>query len=111
MMNSAWSSLCVGTPIGIARDVSATLDMTQDGFAREWQCSEIDRQGIGLFDSFLHFDQESDRFFSINGAMIVAEGEIHHRANNDRSIDRDRSLHDFVHAQYSALRRIQNWSA
>src|SRR5438067_583437 len=43
--------------------------------------------------------------------MVVAKGEVHHRTHHDRAVYGDRALHDFVHAQNSALRRIQNWCA
>src|SRR5438132_3908982 len=104
---------------GIIRDVSVraglaySLDMTKSpaNGPQRYRKSEIDRQSVRLFNPFLHFDQESNRFFAVNRAVIVAEREIHHRANNHGAIDRDGPLHDFVHSQNSALRRIQNRGA
>src|SRR5256885_14346435 len=59
-----------------------------------------------IFDAVLHFDEKSDGFFSVDCAVIVTEGEIHHRANFHFSVHRDWPRHDFVHAQDTALWRI-----
>src|SRR5207302_7801710 len=81
------------------------------GFARDDGILEIDRQGFRVFNSFLHFDEECDRLFPIDDAVVVAECQVHHRTDYDRAIYGNRALHDFVHAQNAALRRIQNWGA
>src|SRR4029077_11189798 len=75
------------------------------------QCSaafilKIQRQFFRIFDAVLHFDQKSDGFFSIDRAVIVAEGKIHHRANCHFSIYSNWSRRDLVHAQDAALWRI-----
>src|SRR5439155_1719489 len=58
-----------------------------------------------------HLNEKCDGFLAIDDAMVVAKGEVHHRTDHDRAVYGDGALHDFVHAQNSALRRIQNWCA
>jgi hypothetical protein len=41
-------------------------------------------------------------------AVIVAEGEIHHRADDDLAVDGDGALGDGVQAEDGALRRIDD---
>ncbi|MNQ57715.1 hypothetical protein D3C85_718820 [compost metagenome] len=40
--------------------------------------------------------------------MVVAEGQVHHRADLDLAVDGHRALHDVVHAQDARLRRVQD---
>ena len=40
--------------------------------------------------------------------MVVAEREIHHRADDDLAVHGDRALLDGVHAEDAALRRIED---
>jgi hypothetical protein len=40
--------------------------------------------------------------------VIVAESEIHHRADDDLTIDGDRALLDGVHAEDGTLRRVDD---
>ncbi len=70
--------------------------------------SKIQRQFFRVFDAFLHFDEESDCFFPIDGAMIVAERQIHHRADFYFPVHGNGPRYDFVHAENPALRRIQD---
>src|SRR5437660_10186092 len=63
-----------------------------------------------IFDAVLHFDEKSDGFFSVDCAVIVTEGEIHHRANFHFPVHGNGSRHDFAHSEDSALWRIQNRS-
>src|SRR5215475_10330686 len=59
-----------------------------------------------ILDAILHFNQKSDGFFPIDRAVIVTEGQVHHRANFNFSVCGDWSWHDLVHAEDAALRRI-----
>src|SRR5439155_16743216 len=62
-----------------------------------------------ILDALLHFDEESNGFFAVDGAVIVAEREIHHRTNFNFRLYRHWARHDFVHPENAALRWIQNW--
>ena len=73
--------------------------------------SKIQRQLFRIFDALLHFYQKRNCFFAIDGAVIVAEREIHHRADFHFPVHRHGARHDFVHAEDAALRRIQNGRA
>src|SRR4029077_11798805 len=68
----------------------------------ETRSLKIQRQLSRIFDAFLYFDHERDGFFAIDGAVIVAECEVHHRAQLHFAIHCHGSLHDFVHAKNSA---------
>src|SRR5882757_7693455 len=59
-----------------------------------------------IFDAVLHFDEKSDGFLSVDRAVIITEGEIHHRADFHFSIHGNWPRHDFLHAQDAALWRI-----
>ena len=52
--------------------------------------------------------RNADRLFSVDNPVIVAQGEIHHRANDDLIVDGDGAFHDIVHPQDAALRRIED---
>src|SRR5213595_3514743 len=70
--------------------------------------SKIQRQFFRVFDAVLHFDQKGDGFFPVDCAVIVTERQIHHGANFYFPVHGNWSRHDFVHAEDSALWRIQN---
>src|SRR5262249_27094075 len=71
---------------------------------------KIQREFFRILDALLHFYQEGNRFFAVDGAVIVAQPEIHLRAHLHAAVPRHWAGHDFVHAQNAALRRIQNRS-
>src|SRR2546423_12703508 len=77
----------------------------------EFGALEIDWQLLRVLDALFHGDEERHRFLPIHCPVIVAEGEIHHRANYDLVLDRHRALLDRVHPENPALRRIQDRSA
>src|SRR4029077_16901962 len=70
--------------------------------------AEIEREFFRRLDAVLDFDQKSDGFLSVDCSVIVTKREIHHRPNFHRPVHSNGSRHDFVHAEDSALRRIQN---
>ena len=37
----------------------------------------------GIFNEFLYFDEEGDGLFAVDEAVVVGEGEVHHRTNFD----------------------------
>src|SRR6185369_17866673 len=63
-----------------------------------------------IFDALLHFYQEGNCFFPVDGAVIVTKRQIHHWADFHFAVHRHGARHDFVHAKDAALRKIQNWS-
>src|SRR5205814_6244622 len=79
---------------------SASLNMTNVAY------SKIQREFFWVFDALLHFDEESNCFFAIDCAVIIAEREIHHRADFHFPVDCHCPWHDFVHPENAALRRI-----
>src|SRR5438874_7113842 len=73
----------------------------------EFGALEIDWQLLRILDALLHGNEECNRFLPINRAVIVAEREIHHRANGNGIVDCNRPLNDRVHPENAALRWIQ----
>src|SRR5437588_3971860 len=67
---------------------------------------KIQRKFCRVLDALFHFDEECNRFFSVDCAVIVAEREIHHWADFDFSVHRHGTRHDFMHPKNAALRRI-----
>ena len=65
-------------------------------------------QADGIFQRFLDADEEGDGFLAVDEAVVVAEREIHHRADDDLAVDGDRALLDRVHAEDAALRRVED---
>ncbi len=53
-------------------------------------------------------DQEGDRFATIDDAVVVGHGQVHHRAHRDFTVDDHRALLDGVHAQHAGLRRVDD---
>lgn len=60
-----------------------------------------------VFDAY----QESNRLLTIDKAMIIAQCQIHHGANNDLTIERNWTLLDGVHTKDTTLWRVKNRSA
>ena len=64
-----------------------------------------------VLDAVFDPQEEGDGFFAIHDAMIVAEGQIHHGADDDLSINGHGALLDAVHAEDRALRRVEDGRA
>jgi hypothetical protein len=69
---------------------------------------EIERQPFRILDALLHRDQEGHGFFPVHGAVIVAKGEIHHRADDNLVFQSHGAFLDGVHPEDAAAGRIQN---
>ncbi len=63
------------------------------------------------FEKIFDTDEESDGFLSIDEAVIVAEGEIHHRADDDLAVEGYGAFLNGVHSEDSTLGRVQDGSA
>src|SRR5437762_12705967 len=59
--------------------------------------SKIQRKFFWVFNAVLHFDEESNCFVAIDGQVIIAEREIHHRADFHFPVLRHWPGHDFVY--------------
>jgi hypothetical protein len=60
----------------------------------------------GVLDGLLHLHEEGDGLPAVDEAVVVAEGEVHHRADDDLAVDGDGALVDGVQAEDGALRRL-----
>src|SRR5690625_4438826 len=70
--------------------------------------SEIHQEPPRILQGFLDADEEGDRFLAVDNAMIVAERQIHHRADHDLTADDHRAFLNLVHSKNAGLRRVQN---
>src|ERR1700751_3787000 len=71
----------------------------------------LQKQPGRVLDTLLHPDQESHGFLAIDNPMVIAQGQIHHRADLDLTTNRHRTVLDLVHPKNTALWWIQNRSA
>jgi hypothetical protein len=66
---------------------------------QRWHPSQIQHQALRVLDRLLDAHQECHRLAPVDDAMVVGERQIHHRAHDHRSVARDRTLLDAVHAE------------
>src|ERR1700686_316946 len=72
---------------------------------------DFQEQAARIFQAFLDADQEGNGFAAINDAVVVGDGQVHHRADFDLAGDGDRAFLDFMHAQKGRLRRVEDGRA
>src|SRR5262249_28057482 len=63
---------------------------------------------LGMLEVIFQRDQECDGPLAFDQAMIIRKREVHHGANLDLPIHRDRTVLDLMHSQNPALRRVQD---
>ena len=68
----------------------------------------LQQQRLRVLDQFLDAHQELHRLAAIDDAVVVGEREVHHRADHDLAVERDRALLDLVHAEDADLRRVED---
>src|SRR5882757_677030 len=85
---------------GWSHDGDCKTDALQD--------SNTDDEAGRILDRLLHLYEEGDGLFAVDEAVVVAQREIHHRADDDLAVDGDRTIVDRVHAEDGALRRVDD---
>src|SRR4051812_38608370 len=71
----------------------------------------VDEQRPRILDQLLDLHQELHGFRSVDDAVVVGEGDIHHRANHYLTAERHRAILDRVKAEDADLRRVEDWRA
>jgi hypothetical protein len=71
-------------------------------------CSDAEQDAGGLLDAFLDPNEEGYRFAAVDDAVVVGEGDVHHRPDLDLVADGDRAPGDLVHAEDAGLRRVED---
>src|SRR4028119_1185 len=71
---------------------------------RLWPILTLQQQRLRVLYQFLNAHQEADGFRAVYDAVVVGEGEVHHRADLDLAVDDHRALLDLVHPQDGYLR-------
>ena len=64
-----------------------------------------------ILDELLDGDEKLYRLEAVDDAVIVAEGDVHHRPDDDLSVLGDRAFLDLVEPEDADLRWIQDWRA
>jgi len=68
----------------------------------------LEKSEGGIFDEFFDGDEESDRLFSVDQAVIIGKGEVHHRPDFHLISDGDGALLDGVEAENGGLGRVED---
>src|SRR5215203_1053500 len=68
----------------------------------------LQQECLGVFDEFLDAYQELHRVGAVHDAVVVGEGEVHHRAYLDLAVHRHGPILDLVHPQYRHLRDVED---
>ena len=87
------------------RDIAAGAgaDDDQVKIYSPWENSlQINQQAGGVFDRFLDRLQCSHRLAAVDQAVVIAERQIHHRADDDLAVADDRAVFDAVQAEHGA---------
>ena len=96
-------------PSGLAAVLTLQLiDEPRDFAVPVSHVSSFEQQGSRILDQLFHPDQEPDRLGAVDDAVIVGERGVHHRAQDDLTVDADRTFLDRVQAEDSALRRVDD---
>ena len=75
----------------------------------KWFQLEIENEAFGLFDEFFDANEEADSFSAIDNAVVIAQGGVHHWANDDFTVDGNRALLNAMHAKDAGLRWVEDW--
>ena len=77
----------------------ATLTLTDAGLRFKSNKLQIHQQPTRVLQRLFHPHQECHRAFAVHDPVIVAQRQIHHRADNDLAADHHGPVLDLVHAQ------------
>src|SRR5580692_466115 len=61
--------------------------------------SYLQHQPRWVFQILFHSHQEADGFLAVHQAVVVAQSDVHHRADFDFVVDDDGAFLDDVHAE------------
>src|SRR5215213_8051197 len=70
--------------------------------------SPLQQERLRVLDQLLDADEELDGFAAVDDAVVVGQGQVHHRTHHDITLEGDRALLDAVHAQNADLRRAED---
>src|SRR5260221_10843317 len=68
----------------------------------------LQQQPCRILDAILNSDEERYGFLAVHHPMVVAQSQVHHRTDLDFVADSHWTVLDLMHAQNTALWRIQN---
>src|SRR4051812_45406402 len=68
----------------------------------------FDQQRTGILDQVLDANEEPDRFRSVDDAVIVGEGGVHHRLDRNLAADDHRPFLDRMKPENADLGRVQD---
>src|SRR5205809_213301 len=70
--------------------------------------SYLEQHSRRFLDNFLDAFQTSHRFAAIHNAMVISQGDIHHRPYYHAAIARNGAILNRMHAQNTALWRVDD---
>ena len=70
--------------------------------------SQAQDQAFWGFDEFFNADEKTDGFGAVDDAVVVAQGDVHHWADDDLAVDGHRAIFDRVHSEDAALRWVDD---
>src|SRR5579862_8268780 len=70
--------------------------------------TSVNEHARGVLDQLLDPDQEEHGLLAVDEAMIVRERDVHHRADHDLTVERDRAVLDFVQSENAGLRVVED---
>src|SRR3954447_23211205 len=69
---------------------------------------QVEKRALWIFQVLLDADEERHRLAAVDDPVIVGECEVHHRADDDLTIERDWALLDFMHAENARLWGVED---
>src|SRR5690606_29192832 len=68
----------------------------------------LEQDACGVRDCVLDAFEERAGLASVDEAVVVRQRQVHHRPDDDLTVERDGSLLDSVHPQDAGLRRVDD---
>lgn len=73
--------------------------------------ARLQKHSPGIFDVLLDLDKELHGLPTIEKAVVVRQGQVHHGSNLDLAVDGNRTFLDGMEAKNSRLRQVDDGSA
>ena len=69
---------------------------------------DLEEDTGGVLDGLLDTAEEQDGFAAVDEAMVVGEGEVHHRSDHDLAVAGHGTVLDGMKSEDSALGRVDD---
>src|SRR5690606_16566228 len=82
--------------------------MTMSCLTASLMASHLDEHACRVLDGVFDALEERHSLAPVDDAVIVSEGDVHHRPDHYLTVDRDGTLLYGVHAEHARLRRVDD---